>query len=272
MIDTSSSQKTLLKQHESDIIDLKFSPIMENIFCSINNGTDENKKHVIFSSIHSPQQGDDLTILDLASYCFPASMQCGHPTNKSLWAIGYKNQIGFINNEFIYDGVSSSEYQYNKLPFHIDIPSSEGVVTDFLFNDIGTVLLVVLRNNHGSTIHFYDLPDFNMVPYNKVGVTCGYTNKHTVALPFPVVSVVLVAGHLVTVSIDTAASTTTSCNVIFHVWSCDIDVISPFNYIQNLSIKFPYASQYDHTLDDVVHVKTGAMRNNLLVVRYIVNS
>ena len=78
-------------------------------------------------------------------------MQCGHPTNKSLWAIGYKNQIGFIglithsltksysltylpthplthllDNEFIYGGVSSTEYQYNKLPFHIDIPSSEG--------------------------------------------------------------------------------------------------------------------------------------------------
>ena len=182
--------------------------------------------------------------------------------------------INITNYHFIliFLQVKALTHSLTHLLTHSLTHSLVGVVTDFLFNDIGTVLLVVLRNNHGSTIHFYDLPDFNMVPYNKVGVACGYTNKHTVALPFPVVSVVLVAGHLVTVSIDTAASTTTSCNVIFHVWSCDIDVISPFNFIQNLSIKFPYASQYDHTLDDVVHVKTGAMRNNLLVVRYTLNS
>ena len=136
-------------------------------------------------------------------------MQCGHPTNKSLWAIGYKNQIGFIglithsltksysltylpthplthllDNEFIYGGVSSTEYQYNKLPFHIDIPSSEGVVTDFLFNDIGTVLLVVLRNNHGSTIHFYDLPDFNKVPYITYSLTHLLTHSLTYLLTY----------------------------------------------------------------------------------------
>ena len=262
MIDTYTSQKALMKLHNSDIVDVKFSRGMENTFGSINDG------YFYVGMIDSPEQGDELIVSCLVTYSLPASMICPSPTSGFLWAIGHKNQIAIVDTGLTKgDGIPSmAPTQYDQLPFYIDISSSEGVVTDFVFNDEGTVLLVILRNNHGSTIHLYDLPDFRYCPL-KTGTTVSYTRKRTVSLPFHVLSVVMVAGSIITVSINTAASSAKSCSVTLTAWSSNvIDTMSQYNSTQSLSIQFPYASQYDHTVDDVVHVKTGAMGKQLLVV------
>ncbi len=262
MIDTYTSQKALMKFHESDILDMKFSRTIENVFGSINNG------YFFVGSIYSPEQEDELSVNCQVTYSFPVSMIYPSPDNGFIWAIGYKNQIALVDTEKTMgdDIPPHTVTQYDQLPFYIEIPSSEGVVTDFVFNNEGTVLLVTLRNNHGSMIHIYDLPDFFYFPL-KSGTTVSYTRKRTVSLPFHVLSVVMVAGSIITVSINAAASTAKSCCVTLTAWSSSvIDTMSPHNSTQTLSIQFPYASQYDHTVDDVVHVKTGAMSKELLVI------
>jgi len=94
VIDTITGEKTLLRGHESSIVDVKISPMDSNIFCSIDKGTNTTAPHTIVWKKTSDKALDFLMSYKLS---IEATIVQPHPLSSHVWTISNNHMIGIFS-------------------------------------------------------------------------------------------------------------------------------------------------------------------------------
>lgn len=92
IIQTTTGDKLLLKGHENNICDMKYSIINSNILCSIDNGL--NGLNIFIWKLFKD------TIFNSQIMCnlpLSATLIQSHPTSSSVWAVSHESSICLIS-------------------------------------------------------------------------------------------------------------------------------------------------------------------------------
>jgi len=117
VIDTFSGEKTLLRGHESSILDVKISPVDASVLCSVDKGSNPAVPHTIVWKKPSDSALDFLAVLKLP---ISATIVQPHPVSAHVWAISNNTSIGIFSTakETTEDSVPIS---YDTLSAHINM-------------------------------------------------------------------------------------------------------------------------------------------------------
>lgn len=172
VIHTTNSSKLLLRGHESTIVDAKFAQckLHDNVLCSVDDGSDpsgelresiDNKTHIYMWKLI---EGTTLTAdntLELMSelicgYRIRASFVVPHPSNPSIWVVGFKNCIAVLNTDKSSNQLDMNATTYETLSccvsFNTDSNAEALSVIDASFSVVGDSISVSLRNTQKNTI------------------------------------------------------------------------------------------------------------------------
>jgi WD40 repeat protein len=97
LINSTSGEKSVLRGHESGIVDIKFSPADDTVVCSVDNAAGEGN-HIHVWRL-DPNNLTATSAAPVKTLALPASIVQGHPTTASVWAVAYQNSIGLISVE-----------------------------------------------------------------------------------------------------------------------------------------------------------------------------
>lgn len=131
-IDTTTGEKSLLKGHESFILDLKLSVSDNHTFCSVDHGSDPNKPH-IFVWERSGSQSIEFQMTFQSK--LRAKMVQSYPIGDS-WGISDGHNIAVLTKDHV------KATNYNQLPYHISLEDEtvSGKTWPFINNSYDSAL------------------------------------------------------------------------------------------------------------------------------------
>jgi len=161
VIHTVSAQKTLLRDHEYPVLDLKFSPVDRNLVCSVDDapeGADASLARIIMWQL---QDGDaDLKSERVCMFGFGAAMVQPHPHLASVWAVAKGDRLGIVSFALA-QGVAGEHVfkSFDALPLHTSFPGA--TITGLSFSEDGQCVAVSLVVNASSGVAVWNLPPFD---------------------------------------------------------------------------------------------------------------
>lgn len=130
-IDTVSGEKALLKGHDSSILDLKISTTDNDVFCSVDNGSDRSKPHTIIWRRATDKPFNFKTELKSV---LPAKIIQPFPVSNA-WGISDEHHIGIIST------TDQAVTAYTQLPFHLAFEDEITTGTELYYVYVNVFLL-----------------------------------------------------------------------------------------------------------------------------------
>lgn len=129
IINTVSTEKSLLRGHASQILDLKFSSATgRSTICSVDEG-DGEASHTFIWEMNDEKVGE-LSYVVLGQFPIGASIVQPHPNLSGFWAIASNQNghvsIGIISHNLPADSIKS----YKNLPVHVVLPAGVIITGD----------------------------------------------------------------------------------------------------------------------------------------------
>ena len=169
VIQTVSTQKTLLRGHEYPVVDIKFSPVDRNLVCSIDDvpeGGDASKARINIWQLKD--SANELTHEAMATFAFGATIVQPHPLLASVFAVAKGARLGIISVAMGAGNVGETTYtSFDTLPLHASFTS--GSISGLSFSDDGRCIAVSLSVSSGASsgIAVWNLPSFDILTSGK---------------------------------------------------------------------------------------------------------
>ena len=109
VIQTESTQKDLLRGHESTVLDIEFSKVDKSILCSVDSGEGVSavNARVIIWQLKESADAADLTHAIVREYLLPAMVLNASPVSGQCFAIAFNNRWGIVDGNRDDAGLSS---------------------------------------------------------------------------------------------------------------------------------------------------------------------